>query len=59
VREFYGAAAEAPVAELCCPTKYDDSASAHIPQDVLDRFYGCGSPMTSAGIKEGETVASK
>jgi ubiquinone/menaquinone biosynthesis C-methylase UbiE len=56
VREFYGAAAEAPVAELCCPTKYDDSAISHIPQDVLDRFYGCGSPMTSAGIKEGETV---
>lgn len=56
VREFYGAAAEAPVAELCCPTKYDDSAIAHIPQDVLDRFYGCGSPMTSAGIREGETV---
>lgn len=56
VREFYGAAAEAPVAELCCPTKYDDTAIAHIPRDVIDRFYGCGSPMTSAGIKEGETV---
>jgi MoaA/NifB/PqqE/SkfB family radical SAM enzyme/SAM-dependent methyltransferase len=56
VREFYGAAAEKPVAELCCPTKYDDSAIAHIPQDVLDRFYGCGSPMTTAGIREGETV---
>ncbi|HVS31109.1 MAG TPA: methyltransferase domain-containing protein, partial [Thermoanaerobaculia bacterium] len=56
VREFYGAAAEKPQAELCCPTKYDDSAISHIPQDVLDRFYGCGSPMTTAGIKEGETV---
>jgi MoaA/NifB/PqqE/SkfB family radical SAM enzyme/SAM-dependent methyltransferase len=56
VRDFYGAAAETPQAELCCPTKYDDSAISHIPQDVLDRFYGCGSPMTSAGIKEGETV---
>ncbi|MGZ4778525.1 MAG: methyltransferase domain-containing protein, partial [Thermoanaerobaculia bacterium] len=56
VREFYGAAAEAPVPELCCPTKYDDSAISHIPQDVLDRFYGCGSPMTTAGIKEGEVV---
>src|SRR6185436_11691825 len=56
VREFYGAAAETPQAELCCPTKYDDSAIKHIPQDVLDRFYGCGSPMTTAGIKEGETV---
>jgi MoaA/NifB/PqqE/SkfB family radical SAM enzyme/ubiquinone/menaquinone biosynthesis C-methylase UbiE len=56
VREFYGDAAETPRAELCCPTKYDDTAIAHIPQDVLDRFYGCGSPMTSAGIKEGEVV---
>jgi len=56
VREFYGAAAEVPQADLCCPTKYDTSATDHIPQDVLDRFYGCGSPMTTAGIKEGETV---
>ena len=56
VREFYGAAAETPQAELCCPTKYDDSAVAHIPKDVIDRFYGCGSPMTTAGIREGETV---
>ena len=56
VREFYGAAAETPQAELCCPTKYDDAAISHIPQDVLDRFYGCGSPMTTAGIREGETV---
>jgi MoaA/NifB/PqqE/SkfB family radical SAM enzyme/SAM-dependent methyltransferase len=56
MREFYGQAAETPQAELCCPTKYDDTAVSHIPQDVLDRFYGCGSPMTSAGIKEGEVV---
>jgi 7,8-dihydro-6-hydroxymethylpterin dimethyltransferase len=56
VREFYGAAAEQPQAELCCPTKYDETAISHIPQDVLDRFYGCGSPMTTAGIREGETV---
>jgi len=56
VREFYGNAAENPQAELCCPTKYDAAAIAHIPKDVLDRFYGCGSPMTTAGIKEGEVV---
>lgn len=56
VREFYGAAAETVQPELCCPTKYDDAAVSHIPQDVLDRFYGCGSPMTTAGIREGETV---
>ncbi len=56
VREFYGAAADEPQAELCCPTKYDQSATDHIPKDVLDRFYGCGSPMASAGIRSGETV---
>jgi MoaA/NifB/PqqE/SkfB family radical SAM enzyme/ubiquinone/menaquinone biosynthesis C-methylase UbiE len=56
VREFYGNAAENPQAELCCPTKYDAAAIAHIPKDVLDRFYGCGSPITTAGIKEGEVV---
>jgi MoaA/NifB/PqqE/SkfB family radical SAM enzyme/SAM-dependent methyltransferase len=56
VREFYGTAAETPQAELCCPTSYDADAVAHIPRDVLDRFYGCGSPVASAGIREGETV---
>jgi len=56
VREFYGAAAEAPQVDLCCPTKYDDAAVAHIPREVLDRFYGCGSPMASAGIQPGEMV---
>ncbi|MBA3585231.1 MAG: methyltransferase domain-containing protein, partial [Gemmatimonadetes bacterium] len=56
VRDFYGAAAETPQVELCCPTRYDDAAVAHIPREVLDRFYGCGSPMASAGIQAGETV---
>ncbi len=56
VREFYGEAAETPQTELCCPTKYDDASVSHIPREVLDRFYGCGSPMTSAGIEPRETV---
>jgi 7,8-dihydro-6-hydroxymethylpterin dimethyltransferase len=56
VREYYGAAAEQPKADLCCPTKYDATAVAHIPQDVLDRFYGCGSPMLSANVQPGETI---
>ena len=56
VREFYAAAAEQPETDLCCPTRYDAGAVAHIPQDVLDRFYGCGSPMTSANVKPGESV---
>jgi MoaA/NifB/PqqE/SkfB family radical SAM enzyme/SAM-dependent methyltransferase len=56
VRAYYAEAAEQPKADLCCPTKYDAAAVAHIPQDVLDRFYGCGSPMLSASIQLGETV---
>jgi SAM-dependent methyltransferase len=56
VRELYGEAAATPQADLCCPTKYDASAVDHIPQEVLDRFYGCGSPMAKAGIQPGEVV---
>jgi MoaA/NifB/PqqE/SkfB family radical SAM enzyme/ubiquinone/menaquinone biosynthesis C-methylase UbiE len=56
VREYYSAAAETPEADLCCPTRYDAEAVAHIPQEVLDRFYGCGSPITLANVQPGETV---
>jgi MoaA/NifB/PqqE/SkfB family radical SAM enzyme/ubiquinone/menaquinone biosynthesis C-methylase UbiE len=55
VQEFYGQAAETPQAELCCPTKYDPAEVGHIPQEVLDRFYGCGSPVTAANPQPGET----
>ena len=54
VREFYGAAAEQPQAELCCPTRPDPEEIGHIPQEVLDRFYGCGSPVTTARPQPGE-----
>jgi len=54
VQQFYGQAAEQPQAELCCPTKYDPDEIGHIPQEVLDRFYGCGSPVTSANPQSGE-----
>lgn len=56
VREFYGAAAATPQAELCCPTSFDPSVIDHIPKEVIDRFYGCGSPVTRAGIQPGETI---
>ena len=56
VREFYGRAAEAPQAALCCPVNYDQADIAHVPQDVIDRFYGCGGPMSLAGVQSGETV---
>ena len=56
VREFYGRAAEKPQAELCCPTRPDENDLAHIPKEVVERFYGCGSPVTAAALAPGETV---
>ena len=56
IQEFYGRAAEEPKADLCCPVKYDDEDVKHIPKEVLDRFYGCGSPVAMAGVREGESV---
>jgi radical SAM protein with 4Fe4S-binding SPASM domain len=56
VQAFYGQAAETPQAGLCCPVSYDREDIAHIPQDVIDRFYGCGGPMSVAGVRAGETV---
>lgn len=56
VRRFYGKAAEEPQKDLCCPTSYPTEDVSHIPQEVIDRFYGCGSPMNIADIKPGESV---
>jgi len=56
VQQFYSRAAEEPQAELCCPVKYDAEDTSHIPEEVLERFYGCGGPISVAGVREGETV---
>ena len=54
VRDFYGKAAEQPKPELCCPTKFDPAEVGHIPVAVIERFYGCGSPVSLAEVREGE-----
>jgi arsenite methyltransferase len=54
VRERYRQGAEERVADLCCPVDYDPRYLAAIPQEVLERDYGCGDP--SRHLKEGETV---
>ena len=56
VREFYAKAAEKPQAELCCPMEPDPDDVSHIPQEVMDRFYGCGSPVAQSGLGSGETM---
>ncbi|MBI1824038.1 MAG: methyltransferase domain-containing protein [Nitrospirae bacterium] len=56
VQAFYGKAAEVPQKELCCPVNFDSEEISHIPQEVIDRFYGCGSPISQAAVIPGETV---
>ncbi len=56
VNEFYATAAIHPQKELCCPTSYNPADLSHIPPEVLNISYGCGSPMTQASIKPGESV---
>src|SRR2546425_1147390 len=54
VRTFYSRAAATPQAGLCCPTTFDEADIEHIPKDVIDRFYGCGSPVAAADVTPGE-----
>ncbi|MHC4861746.1 MAG: SPASM domain-containing protein, partial [Planctomycetota bacterium] len=51
VRDFYGKAAEEPQEELCCPVTPAAVDITHIPREVVERFYGCGSPVDLAEIR--------
>ncbi len=54
VQDRYAAGANAVEAALCCPIDYDPQYLKIIPQDVLDRDYGCGDP--SRYVREGDVV---
>ena len=54
VRSRYSSAAKSPEASLCCPTTYDPKLLAAIPEDILQRDYGCGNPAPY--VRSGETV---
>lgn len=56
VLRFYAAAAQEPMESLCCAAEYAEAEISHIPENVLGVSYGCGSPVSLAGIKEGETI---
>jgi len=56
VNEFYATAAIQPQKELCCPSNYTPADLSHIPPEVLNISYGCGSPVTQANIEPGESV---
>jgi ubiquinone/menaquinone biosynthesis C-methylase UbiE len=54
VRDRYSAAARTTHGELCCPVDYDARYLEIIPQEVLERDYGCGDP--SRHVAPGDVV---
>ncbi len=54
VRQRYAAAARQQEPALCCPVDYNARYLKVVPQEVIDRDYGCGDP--SQYVREGETV---
>ncbi len=56
VRDFYSKAAVSAQESLCCPTQYDSKDLSHIPKEVLEISYGCGSPVGRANLREGEVM---
>lgn len=54
VYDRYAAASQEREAALCCPVEYPHDLLSVIPQEILDRDYGCGNPTPFTG--EGDTV---
>ena len=54
VTSRYAAAAKAPEPALCCPVEYNRDLLKVIPQEVIEKDYGCGDP--SRYVQPGETV---
>jgi SAM-dependent methyltransferase len=54
VQDRYADAAHAQAPALCCPVDYDPRYLEIIPDEVIERDYGCGDP--SRYLKAGETV---
>src|SRR5216683_2103886 len=54
VRQRYAAGAKERADKLCCPVDYESDYLKVIPQEVIERDYGCGDP--SRYLREGETV---
>src|SRR6266700_8067455 len=54
VRQRYATGAKERADKLCCPIDYEDRYLKVIPQEVIERDYGCGDP--SPYLREGEVV---
>src|SRR5688572_29314144 len=54
VAERYSAASQAAEPSLCCTVKYEQKYLEVLPNEVIERDYGCGDP--SRYVRGGETV---
>ncbi|HWB11692.1 MAG TPA: methyltransferase domain-containing protein [Pirellulales bacterium] len=50
----YASAARQAEASLCCAVKYDKNLLAAIPDEIIERDYGCGDPTPY--VRAGDTV---
>lgn len=54
VLERYSEGAQERQESLCCPVDYDTSLLKLLPQEIIDKDYGCGDP--SRYVEEGDVV---
>lgn len=54
VIERYAAAAEEREPALCCPVNYNPEVLKKLPQEIIEKDYGCGDPTEF--VDEGDTV---
>ncbi len=54
VLERYSEAAKSRETALCCPVDYDRDLLRLLPQEIVDKDYGCGDP--SRYVRAGDTV---
>ncbi|MCG8583779.1 MAG: methyltransferase domain-containing protein, partial [Pirellulales bacterium] len=54
VRDRYSAASRDAESALCCPVDYNTDYLKVLPQEIIERDYGCGDP--SQHVAAGETV---
>lgn len=54
ILERYSEGAESRQPDLCCPVDYDASLLKLLPQEIIEKDYGCGDP--SRYVQEGDVV---
>ncbi|MBF0627411.1 MAG: methyltransferase domain-containing protein [Magnetococcales bacterium] len=54
VRKTYSEGAARVVESLCCPVNYDKALLEKLPQEIIERDYGCGDP--SRYVRSGDVV---